>query len=233
MSDTGGVVAPADRDRGRLASIAPIVIFDVVGPLVAYYALRDSGSSTVTALILSGTVPLVGIAIGIVQRRRIDALGVLVVIGIAIGALLGVVSGNAHLVLLDGTVPTAIFGVICFGSLRASRPLLFTFALEAMGPDTRKGQDFAALWRYPGFRHAFRVITVVWGTAYLLEAGAQAAIVETASTGVAKTTSNVMPLAVAGVVIIWTTLYGRRRARQRAPPAIEAGSEMPATPEAQ
>jgi len=33
------------------------------------------------------------------------------------------------------------------------------------GPDTRKGRDVTAAWRYPGFRRAFRMITVAWGIA--------------------------------------------------------------------
>jgi len=39
-----------------------------------------------------------------------------------------------------------------------------------LGPGTRKGRDVATAWRYPGFRRAFRIITVAWGVGYLAEA---------------------------------------------------------------
>jgi hypothetical protein len=81
--------------------------------------------------------------------------------GILVGSVVGLASGSAHLVLLDGTVPTAVFGVVCLGSLWSRRPLIYRFALEFIGPETLKGEDFADRWRYESFRHAFRVTTVV------------------------------------------------------------------------
>ncbi len=223
---------PPPPNRGRLQSLAPILLFDVVGPLAIYYLLQSAGLSTVGALLLSGALPAFGVSLGVARNRRLDAIGIAVLVGILVGTVLGLASGSAHLVLLDGTVPTAVFGVICLGSLWSKRPLIFRFALETMGPDTPKGRDFDDHWRYPGFRHAFRVITVVWGFAFLTEAAAQAVIVEVASTDTAKATSNVMPLAVAGVVIAWNVYYAKRgqrrgeladraaRARNETPPAM-------------
>jgi hypothetical protein len=205
-------VTPA-QDRGRLQVVAPVVAFDVAGPLAVYYSLRAAGVSTVTSLVLSGVVPAIGLALGVARHRRLDALGALVLLGIATGVLVGLVSHSARLVLLDGAVPTVVFGICCIGSLWARRPLIFHLAVEAMGADTPKGRDFAEKWRYPGFRRAFRIMTVVWGAAYVVEAAAQALIIETASASVAKLTSTVMPLAVAGVVAAWTVAYGRRGRR--------------------
>ncbi len=83
-----------------------------------------------------------------------------------------------------------------------------------MGTDSPKGLDFADRWRYPSFRRAFRVITAVWGLAFLAESLAQAVIIETASTATAKTTSNVMPQVVAALVVAWNVWYGKRRKRE-------------------
>ncbi|PZS19799.1 MAG: hypothetical protein DLM54_06380 [Acidimicrobiales bacterium] len=229
-----GKAESPSANRSRLASLAPIVVFDVAGPLVVYYALQGAGLSTVTALILSGLPPAFGIALTVVRHRRLDAIGTLVLIGIVVGTALGLVSGSPHLVLIDGVVPTVVFGAVCLGSLWSRRPLMFRFALEFMGADTPKGRDFADKWRYAGFRHAFRVTTVVWGLAFLAEAAAQVAIIETRSAGTAKTTANVLPLIVAAMVIAWNVSYAKRgqrkgelaaeaaRARGEAPPPMPA-----------
>jgi len=225
--------APPPPDRSRLQTLAPIAVFDVFGPLVVYYSLRSAGLSTVTALILSGVLPAFGVALKVARQRSVDAIGILVLIGIAVGTALGLASGSAHLVLLDGTVPTAVFGAVCLGSLWSRRPLMFRFALEAMGPDTPSGRDFADKWRYPGFRHALRVTTVVWGFTFLAEAAAQVLIIETSSTGVAKATSNLMPFAFAAVVIAWNVAYGKRGQRQgeiAAEAARARGDVPPAMP---
>src|SRR6204780_2434324 len=72
--------------------------------------------------------------------------------GLSVVSALGLLSGNARLMLVEGSVPTAVFGLLCLASLRSRRPLIFRFALEFMGPDTPRGQDFAGLWQYYGFR---------------------------------------------------------------------------------
>ena len=105
----------------RLRSIAKIVIIDVAAPLIAYSLLRSAGMSTVTALVLSGVFPALGVAIGVVQHRRLDVVGALVLAGIIVGTLLGLISHNARLVLMEGSVPTAIFGLACLASLWTQR----------------------------------------------------------------------------------------------------------------
>src|ERR1035438_6621095 len=98
-------VAPA-ADRGRFWPLAKIAVFDIAGPLVGYSLLRSAGLSTVSALVLSGTFPAVGLALGMARDRRVDVVAVLVLLGIAVGTGLGLASGNARLVLLEGSVPT-------------------------------------------------------------------------------------------------------------------------------
>ena len=209
------------------------VVFDIAGPLVAYQLLRSAGQSAVSALVLSGVFPALGVVAGLVRHRRVDVLGILVLAGIAVGTILGLLSGNARLVLLEGSVPTAMLGLFCLASLWSSRPLIYRFALEFMGADTPKGRDFAALWRYPGFRHAFRLFTVVWGVTYLAEAVARVVIVETTSTATALTVSKVMPYAVAAALVGWMIAYGRRARRrgEQVAAAEEAAEEAPATPQ--
>jgi hypothetical protein len=224
------------RDRSRLQSAAKIVVFDVAGPLIAYTLLRSAGLSAVSALILSGVLPGVAVVGGLVRRRRLDAVGALVLTGIAVGTVLGLVSGNARLVLVEGSVPTAVFGLLCLGSLWSRwsrRPLIYRFALEFIGQDTPRGLEFEANWRYPGFRHAFRLFTVVWGVAYLAEAAARIVIVETTSTGTALAVSKVMPYVVGALLAGWMVLYGRRAKREgerlaAAKLRVPAGAPVPA-----
>lgn len=202
-----------DRDA-RARSLLSLTVFDVGGPLAVYYALRSSGASTVVALVVSGLLPAVGIGLGVLWHRRVDAIGVLVLSGIVVGAVVGLASGSVRWVLLDGTVPTAVLAVACFGSLLTGRPLMFRMALQFVGTESGQGRDFESKWQYREFRHIFVLITVVWGAAFLAETVAQIVIIESASPDVAKTTANTMPIAVAAVMVGWTVMYGRwQRAR--------------------
>jgi intracellular septation protein A len=212
----------------RFRSIAMIVIFDVVAPLVAYSQFRSAGLSAVTALLLSGVFPAAGVAIGAIVNRRIDVVGVLVLTGIVVGTVLGLVTHNAKLVLVEGSVPTAVFGVACLGSLRARRPLMYTFALELTGPDTPKGREMTTLWQHEEFRRVFRVINTVWGVGFLLEAALRVIIVYNTSTGTALATSKVTPFIWAAALSVWTVAYGAQQRKKGERLAAAASRERPA-----
>lgn len=206
--------APPAVNLSRFQSLAPLVVFDTVGPTVAYLGLLSAGLSTLAALVLSGVLPAFGVALTVALRRRLDAIGALVLIGIIVGAVAGLASGSAHLVLIDGVIPTAVFGAVCLASLWSHRPMMYRFALEFIGADTAKGRDFADRWRHQGFRHAFGVTTVVWGVAFIVEAAVQVIIVESSSAGTAKVTAQLLPLVFAAPLIAWNVSYAKRGRRQ-------------------
>ncbi len=198
----------------KLKSGARIAAFDVAGPLVAYALLRKVGLSAVTALILSGVLPAIGVTMNAIQRRRLDIIGAVVLAGIVIGAVLGLVSHNARLVLLEGSVPTAVFGLACLSSLRAPKPLLFGFSHEFVGPDSARGREMTRLWQFAGYRRAYRVVTAAWGVGYLVEAGVRVAIVENASTGAALVAAKFLPYVSAAILAGWTAAYARYQWRK-------------------
>jgi len=202
-----------------------ILVFDLGGPLLAYSLLRSAGMSAVAALVISGVLPALGIGISALVDRRLDVIGIVVLAGLLAGTLLGLTSHNARLYLLEGSVPSAVFALGCLLSLRLRRPLIFRLAVELLGPDTRKGRDVTAAWRYPGFRRAFRMITVAWGAGYLVEAAIRVAIVVTTSTGIALVCSKLIPYVFAAVLSAWTLVYGeheKRKAERLANASVDA-----------
>jgi hypothetical protein len=209
-----------------------ILVFDLVGPLLAYTVLRSGGMGTVAALIISGIFPALGIAIGAVVDRRLDIIGVVVLAGLVVGTVAGLISDNARLYLVEGAVPSLVFALACLGTLRASKPLIYRFAVELLGPDTPKGRDVIGAWRYPGFRRAFQVITAAWGVAYLIEVAARLVVVETTSTGIALLFSKLVPYAFALGLSAWTLVYGeheKKKAEQLAA-AVDSQPQSPPMP---
>ena len=210
-----------------------ILVFDLGGPLLAYTLLRSGGMGTVAALIISGIFPALGIVIGALVDRRLDIIGVVVLAGLVVGTVAGLISDNARLYLVEGAVPSLVFALACLGTLRASKPLIYRFAVELLGADTPKGRDVIGAWQYPGFRRAFQVITAAWGVAYLIEVAARLAVVETTSTGIALLFSKLVPYAFALGLSVWTLVYGeheKKKAEQLAaavgpPAAVTADAE--------
>jgi intracellular septation protein A len=202
------------KGGGRFRGVAFIVIFYIAVPLAAYKLLRMAGLSAVTALLLSGVFPAAGVAIGIIRHRRVDAVGSLVLAGIVVGTVLGLLFHSARPVLLEGSVPTAVLGVACLGSLWVRKPLMFSFALESAGRDTARGQEMIRLWQFDGYRQVFRIITAVWGIGFLIEAALRVVIVYHTSIATAQAFSNVTPFVFAGALSAWTVAYGTYRKKK-------------------
>jgi phosphatidyl-myo-inositol dimannoside synthase len=207
-----------------------IIIFDLAAPLSAYALLRSAGMGPVSALVISGLFPALGIASGALVDRRLDIIGVVVLAGMAFGTVVGLISHSARLFLLEGSVPSLVFALAWLASLRTSQPLIFRFAVELLGPDTEKGRDVAGAWRYPGFRRAFQVITVAWGVAYLIEVAFRLALVETTSTGIALLGSKLVPYVFGLVLGVWTLFYGeygKKKAERLHAAALATGEASP------
>lgn len=216
--------SPSTRPA-MILGIARIAVLDIAGPLIIYSLLRSHGWSQVSALILSGAAPAGSVVVSAIQRRRVDLVGTLVLAGIGLSAIVGWVSGDPRLILAQDSLLTGAFGVVCLASLRSGRPLIFRIALEFMGEDGPRGREFASQWQYLSFRHAFRVITAVWGIAYLAEAAARLLIVETLATGTALAVSKTMPYVVGGAIAAWQISYGLRAKRRGDRPSTAAPSE--------
>jgi hypothetical protein len=165
-----------------------------------------------------------------VVDRRLDIIGVVVLAGLVVGTVAGLVSNNARLYLVEGAVPSLVFALACLGSLRSSKPLIYRFAVELLGPDTPKGREVVGAWQYPGFRRAFSVITVAWGVAYLIEVAARLVVVETTSTGIALLFSKLIPYAFAFALSGWTLGYGEHEKKKAE--RLAAAAEDPGTPSA-
>jgi hypothetical protein len=106
-------IRPSRRPPSRPRQAAMIIVFDLGGPLLAYALLRSAGLSPVTALVLSGVLPALGIAISALAERRMDLIGAVVLAGIAVGPILGLTSHDARLYLLEGPVPSVVFALGC------------------------------------------------------------------------------------------------------------------------
>jgi hypothetical protein len=234
--DTSGDAERPARETspggGRFRAIAMIVIFDVAAPLAAYSLLRSAGLSAVTALLLSGVFPALGVTITAIRNRRLDVVGALVLCGIVVGTVLGLAFHSARLLLIEGSAPTAVFGVACLASLWARRPLMFSFALELTGPETAQGREMTRLWDQ-GYGRIFRIITTVWGIGFLVEAGLRVIIVYNTSTGTALAISKVMPFVFAGLLSAWTlgySAYLKRRGARAAAAASQTPGARPVDP---
>lgn len=238
-SAEAGPGAGVSEARSRLANLraaravlVPIVVFDIAGPIIVQSVARSYGAGLVGALALSGIPPAAWITVGMLWRRRLDAVGVFVLTSIILATLIGLATGSGRLYLLDGAILTGVLGLVCLASLAAPRPLMFHFALASNGGvESSRGREFADRWRYAGFRRVFVVMTAVWGVAFVLQAAINVVIIEATSTDKAFVINKILPYVFLALLMAWTFAYGLR-AKRRGEAASGAAMAIPSPQQA-
>ncbi|MCC2274809.1 hypothetical protein LKL35_05055 [Streptomyces sp. ET3-23] len=160
------------KTAGTKATPVPALLLDVCVPLAGYYGLRAAGAGQWWALALSGTAPLLHTVWTLVRTRRIDSIGLFVLVTMALSAVMPLLTGSPRLLLARESWSTAAFGLWIVGSLLGRRPFLLDVTLKFLrGAAARRWEESWA--NDPRFRRRLRLVTVLWGGAFLLDAAAR------------------------------------------------------------
>lgn len=185
---------------------------DLVGPLVVYALCRDAGMPTVWALVTSGATPGIGVAADWLRWRTLEVVAAFVLVGIALSVVLALISDNTTVVLLEGAMVTTGFGILCLASLPRRRPLMFYFAQtyyggRHSGPGAELDVEFE---RHREARAFWRIVTVVWALAYVVEGLARVVVIQSVPVAAALAVNRFAPWVVSAVLFGWTLWWGNR-----------------------
>ena len=204
--------APAERAQTVLLVWGPTVLFSMLLPWISYNQLTGRGVHEVPALLIVSAWPALEIGLYFALHRRVDEFGMLILLTLLLGAVGAVAYNSSKMIFLKDSALTGLIGLAFLGSLALARPLTFYFGRKFATDGTWEGVAWwNGLWeRSAGFRATQRRLTVIWGVAYLLEAGAKAALVYRLSTGSMVAVSNTAPLVVTALLVAYTVRVGRR-----------------------
>ena len=170
--------------------------------------LTSYGGSTLGALIVGGLFPASNNLRVWVKSRTLEPLGLIVLTFLALGTVASLISGSVFFTLIKESLLTATFGVLCLGSLRAERPLLFYLNRQFVaGDEPARVAWWNGLWQDPPFRAAQRVVTAVWGITYLVEALLRVGFALVLSPATVVVISPVMAFGVLLGLIAWNRRY--------------------------
>jgi intracellular septation protein A len=209
----------------------PTLVIDVAMPIVAFNLLTSYGVSTLWALVAGGLFPAINNLRVWARSRRLEPLGIIVMTFLVIGTAASLISGSVFFALIKDSFLTATFGFICLGSLLAERPLMFYINRQFVaGEDSVRLAWWNGLWQYPNFRAAQRVVTAVWGIAYLVEAFLRVGFALVLRPAQVVALSPVMAFGVLIVLIVWTRRYmlALRERRMREQQLSQGGLSNPA-----
>jgi hypothetical protein len=191
------------------------LLFNLALPIATYLVLAGGGMSTVAALAISGVWPALELLLTIARTRHVDEFSVIVLIFLVLGIITAVAFNSARLLLVKDSALTGLFGLVLLGSLLAPRPLMFYFGRKFATDGTpEKVVWWNGLWQYPDFRRGQRILTIVWGAAFLGEAVLRILLSLTLPVSVMVVINNVLPYAVLAALIFGTVRFGRRSAER-------------------
>ena len=172
------------------------------------------------ALMFSALPPVLWSVVELVRFRRVDALSLLVLLGIALSLLAMLLGGDARLLLLRESLVTGLIGCAFLASLLMKRPLVFYLARATLARESEQGrQRFERLWEQGDFRGAIRQMTMWWGLGLSLEATARVYMAWTWKVERVLLVAPFIAYGVMGALCLMTLLY-RRRMRLAAEAAL-------------
>ena len=157
--------------------------------------------------------PILWSVVEFIRVRKVDAIAILVLTGIALSLMAFAGGGGVKFLQLRENLVTGLVGLIFLGSVIIGRPLIYQLVragLEAPGCRTRRSL-FEAQGDNPAFRRAMVVISLGWAIGLL---GGQR---DQLRPGLLRLSiqqflivSGPITYASMGLLTVWTSVYMRR-----------------------
>jgi|ERR1700736_567842 hypothetical protein len=194
----------------RKLSLVVEVAVNFLFPFLVYHFTKDRFGET-NGLLLSSIPPILWSVFGVIRFRRLDAVSVIVVLGILISLGIFALGGSPRMLLVRESLITGVVGTLLLGSLVLPRPLMFYVAqATAAQHSPEDAQNFGALWARPSFVKCMYRLTLVWGLGLLFEACVRVGLAWSIAIEQFLVISPIIAYAVYFCLFGWTFWYVRK-----------------------
>ena len=184
---------------------------DIFGPLAAYWLTRRLGIPVFWGLALGGVIAVASTAINSIRRRRLDAVGTLVLLEFAASIVLLFYLNDPRLLLIRPSIYTGVAAIYLMANAFTSQPLSFQGSRAmATNGDPVRTIAFEQAWRdLPQFRRAHKMLTFGWGLASMVDSILRVVIVYSFPVDRAAWLSNLPHTAAIIIMLGVSALFGR------------------------
>jgi hypothetical protein len=212
-----------------LQKIGREILVNVALPFLIY-SLAKPQVGEVYALIASSAPPLLWIAAEFARHRKVDALSLLVLLGLGLSLLAFFGGGSARFLQLRERLVTVFVGLVFLGSAAVGKPLMHELvrAFLARSNDT-ESRRVESLRDDKFFKAGMTFMTVVWGAGLLADAAVSVALLFVLPVSAYLVVNPILGYATIGSLTLWNVWFGRRMRRKGE--AIMAARTASASPE--
>ncbi len=195
-------------------------------PWLAYRLAAPHWGET-DGLIASAVPPVIWSLVELARFRRVDALSVIVLLGIVLSIGAMALGGSPRMLLLRESLVSGAVGVAFLLSLPMPRPLIFYLArATATREMAGGGARIDALWNErPAFASSMRMMTAVWGVGLTGETAIRSWMAWTWPIERFLVVSPFIGYGIYGGLLAWTLWY-RKKLRDRAGGDVQATSML-------
>jgi hypothetical protein len=217
-----GPASSIPRTLLRMAiNMLPSMVINAICPLLLYLYLRQRfPDRSIVPVAAAALFPVLGNLVSIARSRRLDVVGVLMLVGFGVTIATAFTGGDQRLVLVSRSLLTGALGLAALLSVALPRPVMYYFARQfGAGGDPVAIERFDRYWQLRSARTAARVTTVFWGLALLGEFAFRVVIVYTLPVAQVLVLSPIVNDAISLGLMAGTAGYGGwalRRIRREA-----------------
>lgn len=190
------------------------LLVNAVLPWLIYDQLSYLGEQP--ALLWSAVPPLLWSGVELLWHRRLDAIAIVSLLGIALSLAMLALGGSPRWLLVRESLVTGLIGVSFLLTLALRRPILYHLARATLA---RQGEEplkrFEAAAEQPGLLRAMRILTLGWGCGMVLETLLRSTLAWTWPIERYLVVSPILFYGSFAAMTAWTVWY-RRRLRERA-----------------
>ena len=153
----------------QLRSWLPELGFNFVLPWLVYRQALPVWGET-GGLIASAIPPLLWSVVELLRFRRLDALSLIVLVGIVLSLIGLMMGGDARILLMRESLVSGLIGVAFLVSLLCKRPLIYYLAQATVARESAAAlARFEASWQTTPVMKGMRNMTLYWGAGLTLE----------------------------------------------------------------
>ena len=155
-------------------SIIISILINAILPLITYKILINHIPSSITALIISTTIPIIDNIYYIIKEKKIDIFASLIILGFIVGIISMLFSGSQKLLLIRQSYITAVIGILFLISMFFPKPMIYYLAKKFINSQDKYAKNNKSTidekCKNPHFRFSMKFLTFIWGICLVLEA---------------------------------------------------------------
>lgn len=198
--------------KAAMRSVGISIFVNGVLPFLLYKILAPHfPPGSVMPLLYASVFPLLGLSVGFIRTRVVDAIAIFALFGIVYSVATMFLAGEVRLALILGSTQGFLIAGVFFVSALIRRPIMFFMVRQFVaGNNVERRERFAAVDRADSGR-TFFIATLVWSAGIALLGVIALGFALTLPPATYLLVNNIVNTAVNVILLIWTIRFVRRR----------------------